>query len=163
MISADRRTIRTSFLVLSLAVPAVALAALCLGQNRPGLQVPKGPSGKVFKNIKVLKDLPSDQMIPVMHKISTSLGVRCDFCHVITADHKGFEKDDKPMKNKAREMIVMTGEIIKRFRTVNKKVGCFTCHHGHAEPEAMPEGLGRPGGPGRPGMPGRPGRPGPRR
>jgi len=47
-------------------------------------------------------------------------------------------------------MITMTGEIRKRFKTVNNKVECFTCHHGHAEPDKMPEGPGGPGGPGGP-------------
>jgi len=44
-----------------------------------------------FKNLQVLKDVPSDQMIPAMQFISASLGVQCEFCHVRDA----YDKDDK--------------------------------------------------------------------
>ena len=92
-----------------------------------------------FKNIKVLKNLPADKLIPVMHDYNTALGVRCDFCHVVNADHSGFEKDDKPMKQKAREMIVMVNEMNAKYKTIDKKATCAMCHHGHAEPEiSMP-------------------------
>jgi hypothetical protein len=87
-----------------------------------------------FKNIKVLKDLPADQLIPVMHKIDDSLGVKCDFCHVVNADHSGFDLDTKPTKNKAREMILMVNDIIKHQKTLDKKATCYMCHHGSAEP-----------------------------
>ena len=43
-----------------------------------------------FKNIKVLKGTPAEQVFPTMEFISASLGVKCEFCHVKNA----FEKDD---------------------------------------------------------------------
>ena len=92
-------------------------------------------SKQKFKNIKVLKDLPADQMIPLMQKINASLGVKCDFCHVIKQDHSGFELDEKPAKNVARDMIKMTQTMNKKFKSVKNKVNCFTCHRGHQEPE----------------------------
>jgi len=97
-----------------------------------------------FKNIKVLKKLPADDLIPVMRNINASLGVNCGFCHVVNADHTGFEKDDKPAKNMARQMIQMTNGINSRFKVVDRKVTCFTCHHGHAEPERS--AMAPPGG-----------------
>jgi hypothetical protein len=121
------------------------LASLSLAQNPPAggrRPVPK------LKNIRVLKNVPPDQIIPIMHKINDSLGVRCDFCHEVKTgpggQHEGWELDTKPMKNVARQMITMTYDINKRYRVADKKVTCFTCHHGHAEPESNPEG-GRPG------------------
>ena len=51
-------------------------------------------AGQQFKNIKVLKDIPADQLIPAMQFITASLGVECEFCHVQDA----FDKDDKKTK-----------------------------------------------------------------
>src|SRR6516164_3249794 len=33
-----------------------------------------------FKNVRVLKDIPADELIPTMQFISASLGVDCEFC-----------------------------------------------------------------------------------
>src|SRR5690242_6040056 len=62
-----------------------------------------------FKNIKVLNDMPADQLGKVMNIFSASLGVHCDFCHV----GEDFEKDGKKEKETAREMIRMTFGINK--------------------------------------------------
>ena len=99
-----------------------------------------------YKNIKVLKDLPADQLIPVMHNINTSLGVRCDFCHVINPDHTGFEKDDKPAKETARQMVLMVQRLNRREKAVDNKATCFMCHHGRPEPETMAPAPPPPGG-----------------
>src|SRR5262249_27021240 len=90
------------------------------------------------KNLKVLKNLPADQLIPVMQKFNAALGVRCDFCHVINPDHSGFDLDTKPEKNVARKMILMAQDINKRYTVLDKKGTCFMCHHGHAMPEGQP-------------------------
>src|SRR5690349_22888772 len=39
-------------------------------------------SEQVYKNIVQLKGTPSEQLIPAMQVISSSLGVECTFCHV---------------------------------------------------------------------------------
>ncbi len=142
MHSSSRGLARTTVLLPVLVIPTLLLGALCLAQNekKPGKVE---TSGKKFKNIKVLKDLPADQLVPLMHKINDSLGVKCDACHVINADHSGWDKDDKPMKNVAREMIVMTMNLNKKEKSVHGKVTCFTCHRGHPEPEGMAGGGGR--------------------
>jgi photosynthetic reaction center cytochrome c subunit len=90
-----------------------------------------------YKNIKVLKNLPADQLIPVMRNINASLGVRCDFCHVINPDHTGFEKDDKPAKETARRMVVLVQHLNRREKAVDNKATCFMCHHGRPEPETI--------------------------
>ena len=85
-----------------------------------------------------------------MHEWNTALDVKCDFCHTIGADHSGFDKDDKPMKNVARSMVNMLEDMKKRERPLRAKGTCFMCHHGHAEPSMHADGEGgRPGGPGR--------------
>src|ERR1700729_3301188 len=65
-------------------------------------QAPK-TTEQAFKNIRVLKGLPADQLIPSMQFITAALGVECGFCHVEGA----FDKDDKETKQTARKMIQM--------------------------------------------------------
>lgn len=64
-------------------------------------------SSEVYKNVKVLNDAPSDQLVPSMKFISSSLGVRCEYCHVENA----FDKDDKETKQIARKMMQMVFAI----------------------------------------------------
>ena len=135
---------------------ALLVGASCLAataQNQPAGRVPT--SAEQFKNIKVLKDLPADQMIPVMHNISISLGVQCTFCHEVETDaqgrHTGFEKDTKKEKDIARGMISMTQELNAHQRILDKKATCFMCHHGQAEPQVRAPMPPLPGAPPRPG------------
>jgi len=124
---------RKTALLAGLILPALLLVAASMAQE----QAPEKPqtAKEKFKNIKVLKDLPADQLIPVMRKWNTALGVKCDFCHTIAADHSGFEKDNKPEKSAARKMVQMTNDINKRHKVVEKKVKCITCHQGNKEPK----------------------------
>ena len=61
------------------------------------------PAEDVFKNIKILKGVPSDQLLPSMQFITAALGVQCQFCHV----DGHFDQDDKPPKEAARHMMTM--------------------------------------------------------
>jgi photosynthetic reaction center cytochrome c subunit len=87
-----------------------------------------------YKNVQVLKDLPADQLIPAMQFIETSLGVECETCHVEGA----YEKDDKPLKKTARDMMKMQMEINKNNFGGNRQVTCNTCHRGAEQPASIP-------------------------
>jgi outer membrane lipoprotein-sorting protein len=87
-----------------------------------------------FKNIKVLKDIPADQLIPAMQFITASLGKECEFCHVEGA----FEKDDKKPKETARKMMEMMFAINKDSFEGHREVTCYTCHRGSADPVGIP-------------------------
>jgi photosynthetic reaction center cytochrome c subunit len=89
---------------------------------------------EVFKNILVLKGIPSDQLIPAMQFISSSLGVECNFCHA----EGHFEKDDKKAKQTARDMIRMAFALNKNNFDGRREVTCFSCHHGSPKPLASP-------------------------
>lgn len=91
-------------------------------------------AGAVFKNIQVLKDVPSDELVPTMRFIAASLGVECNYCHV--QDH--FEKDDKKPKQVAREMIRMMSAIDNENFDRYREVTCYSCHRGSTKPEATP-------------------------
>ncbi|HLG17826.1 MAG TPA: c-type cytochrome [Blastocatellia bacterium] len=82
-----------------------------------------------YKNIQMLRGLPSERIEKVMFAFKASLGVECTYCHI----KDQFEKDDKPTKQVARKMIQMT-------RAANREIGgagrvtCFTCHRGQPRP-----------------------------
>jgi photosynthetic reaction center cytochrome c subunit len=89
---------------------------------------------EVFKNIQVLKGVPSDQLIPGMEFITSSLGVECSFCHV----EGHFDKDDKKPKQTARAMMRMMFALNKNSFEGHREVTCYSCHRGARDPIATP-------------------------
>ena len=97
------------------------------------------PAEQVFKNIQVLKGVPAGRLLSIMERGYTrSLGVRCDYCHVVGE----WEKDDKQTKQTARDMVRMNADInaeLKKIKTIaadNPVVNCSTCHRGQPKPGA---------------------------
>ena len=102
------------------------------------------------KNIRVLKGLPESQLFPLMNFVATSLGVKCNFCHVQQGkDPKtGFdiviwESDDKPEKQTARRMMQMVLSIKANDKVDFREnaVTCYTCHRGQTQPVGLPPML----------------------
>ena len=123
------------------------LSQRILAVMQPGSDAPAQPSaqaspktaGTVFKNLKVLSDVPSDQIIPSMRFITSSLGVRCSFCHV----EGRFEDDAKKEKEVARDMMRMMFAINQNNFEGTRKVTCNSCHRGAPKPMAIPAiGIG---------------------
>jgi photosynthetic reaction center cytochrome c subunit len=83
-------------------------------------------AGDAYMNVQILKDIPSDQLLPSMRYITTALGVECNFCH----DPKSFDSDDKPEKATARKMMTMMFAINKDNFSGRREITCYTCHHG---------------------------------
>ena len=124
----------------------------------PVVAATQGPPNPEFKNLQVLpRDLTRDQLITIMRSFNDGLGVRCDFCHVVTATEPrmqfDFPADTKEKKKAARVMIQTTMELnhtwIPRVKTAlgevepagapeEIKVHCWTCHRGKSEPEDPP-------------------------
>lgn len=113
------------------------------------------PAESVFKNLKILKDMPASRVLNVMNAFSHALGVNCNFCHV-----PGHWKDeDKKSKQIARDMMKMSSAINDEylakmdFGNDHPHVNCTTCHRGEREPMHMMRMMMReqrgPGGPGR--------------
>ena len=97
------------------------------------------PAGKVFKNVKVLKDMPAGEFVKSMDVIyGRGLGMACGNCHVITK----YDDDTRKNKRVARDMQEMT-DYINKVRLVNikeldsgyVKVTCVTCHAGSNQPK----------------------------
>lgn len=102
--------------------------------------VPKGQTqtkvetaGQKFKSIKVLNDMPADQMGKVMNMMSASLGVDCKFCHA--SNDGDYEKEGFEHKDIARNMLKMTFELNKNYFEGRPEINCNTCHQGKAHPQ----------------------------
>jgi hypothetical protein len=93
---------------------------------------------QVKKNIQVLKGLPASQLDPVMGFMATSLGVRCNHCHVVDSTGWQFDKDDKREKGTARKMLQMVMDLNAKSFGGRTEVTCYTCHHGSTDPVKMP-------------------------
>src|SRR5947207_1418502 len=90
------------------------------------------------KNIKLLGDLPASQLIPVMNYFASSMGRRCNFCHVNNNGQWDYAADTKPEKNTAREMIKMVLDLHKQTFNGSTDISCFTCHRGRNQPQSVP-------------------------
>lgn len=104
-------------------------------QAKPSAPNAPKPAEEVYKNIKILKGVPSDQLIPSMQFITAALGVQCQFCHV----DGHFDQDDKPPKEAARHMMQMMFAIDKDNFHGHTEVTCNTCHRGSVHPMSVPE------------------------
>lgn len=82
-----------------------------------------------YKNIQLLRGIPSERLMKVMFAFKASLGVDCTYCHI----KDQFEKDDKPQKQTARKMIQLVRDTNARLGSMTR-VTCFTCHRGQTRP-----------------------------
>jgi len=94
------------------------------------------PVEQVFHNIQVFRGLPQSELLPVMHLMRASLGVRCDHCHV--AENGMYWEDEKSAKAKARQMIRMVDDINNKNFGGQPVVTCNSCHRGNAIPVGIP-------------------------
>ena len=110
---------------------ALTFGILAFSQDAPkkSKMDPNKPAGEQFKNVQILKEVPSGQFIGYMHAFNASLGVECTFCHA--QDRSSDEKEEKLM---ARKMLTMTHDINEKFFAGKMEVRCFTCHKGASHP-----------------------------
>lgn len=125
-------------IVLSCSVLALITLSWRARASSPTTQSPPAekPVEQVQKNIQVLQGMPASQLLPVMHIMRTSLGVRCDYCHV--AENGKYWMDDKPAKQTARKMLQMVFDINKNNFGGKNVVSCNSCHRGSTKPVAVP-------------------------
>lgn len=101
----------------------------------------KQPAGEVFRNIQLFKTMEAGKLPGTMGFWSHALGVTCKHCHIVDQ----WEKEDRPEKQIARDMVGMVSEIntnllknIKNLDSPEPKIGCWTCHRGKVIPEFFP-------------------------
>jgi photosynthetic reaction center cytochrome c subunit len=125
-------------LSMVLFAATLMLAPIALAQHSlDGPATEAKTAEQVYKNIVQLKGTPSEQLLPAMQVISSSLGVECSFCHVPGKA----ELDDKPAKKTAREMMAMVASINKGSFGGRQQVSCYSCHHGSTNPASVPPVL----------------------
>jgi hypothetical protein len=90
-------------------------------------------AGQKFKSIKVLNDMPADQLGKVMNMMSASLGVDCKFCHGSNDDN--FEKEGFEHKDAARKMMKMVFDLNKSQFGGRPEINCNSCHNGKSHPQ----------------------------
>ena len=97
----------------------------------------KLPANQVFKNVKLLGDIPAGRLLRIMDMgYSQALGVSCEHCHV----EDRWDADEKRPKRAAREMILLTSRIndqlgqMEEIDTGEATVNCTTCHRGYVKP-----------------------------
>jgi len=107
------------------------------------------PAGNLQeRNLKVLpKNISNEKLDSVMNSFEHALGVKCNFCHAKSKNDPEkleYASDDKPEKEIARKMMIMTNDINKKYFNFNdtedpeiiQSVNCLTCHRGEPHPES---------------------------
>ena len=97
------------------------------------------PAGTVFKNVKLLKDMPAAEFLKNMDvNYGRGLGMGCGNCHVVGK----YDEDTRKNKRVARQMQEMTNHIntvrlaqIKELDEDYTKITCVTCHAGSGHPK----------------------------
>jgi hypothetical protein len=90
------------------------------------------------KNVQLLTNMSDYELARTMNMMRASLGVHCDFCHVVNKETGwDFASDDKKEKKVAREMIQMVLKLNKEQFGGRTEVGCNTCHQGHINPQGL--------------------------
>ncbi|HEX7139627.1 MAG TPA: c-type cytochrome [Vicinamibacterales bacterium] len=90
-----------------------------------------------FKNVQLLKSLTPAQLDAEMNLMRSSLGVSCDFCHVVKDKNLDFASDEKSEKKTAREMISIVLDTNDKFFNKRPVVTCNTCHRGSTSPVGL--------------------------
>jgi photosynthetic reaction center cytochrome c subunit len=133
LMTSRRIRLRIAWVALLIVAGAIWKGDIAHSQSPPADK----PVEQVRKNIQVLRGLPDSQLFPVMNFIGDSLGVHCDYCHVIQGvDPKTgrdiwlYESDAKAAKTRGREMLKMVLDINKTTFGGNQTVTCYSCHRG---------------------------------
>ena len=132
IMSISRKTIVTGSLVAMVITSVAAINPACQKDD--------------FKNLKVLpKNISSKDLQKIMvDEFQDGLGVGCNFCHAKEKGslHFDYASDEKPEKEIARSMMLMTMDVNKKyFEVENPLIGdsvltisCNTCHQGTPHP-----------------------------
>ena len=128
----------------------IVLAIGVADANAQGFSWPEEP-----ENLQVLaEDVKGAELGAVMRGFATSLGVRCQHCHVGEGQDLSqfdFASDEKPTKQKARVMLQMVDalnhEHLPKLSDIEERsspaleVTCMTCHRKQSRPVMLQDVL----------------------
>jgi len=131
---------RLAFVCLSLSLTLTIVQAQQPAAPQRGGQTPAAPTGPLapekYKDIKVLTDIPADQLDVTMRYIAAATGFQCQGCHVRdqATGEFAYEQDTRT-KTTARAMMNLV-------KTVNAgdfgaRINCGTCHGGQNRPAGL--------------------------
>ncbi|HEY6136482.1 MAG TPA: c-type cytochrome [Thermoanaerobaculia bacterium] len=90
------------------------------------------------KNVQILTNMSDYELQRTMNMMRASLGVHCDFCHVVNKETGwDFASDEKKEKKTTREMMAMVIKLNKEQFGGRTQIGCNTCHRGAINPKAL--------------------------
>ena len=132
-----------------------ALGIVLLTSSLAQAQAPAGggQAEQPMTNIQVFpKDATRAQVVQTMNAFNESLGVKCDYCHVLEGPGKrnDFASDEKRTKKVARQMFLFRDQINAMLPIVVGKTGdagvtrvlCRSCHVGLPIPKQTTEIVG---------------------
>jgi photosynthetic reaction center cytochrome c subunit len=85
--------------------------------------------------VRALDDTAAGQVVPIMSWFTQQLGVSCTHCH---AEGGRWESDEKRAKSRARQMLLMVGNLAHLYYQGSTPVTCGTCHRGETRPARAP-------------------------
>ncbi len=134
---------RLTFLrTLVLLCAGTALLTGATPQAKQGKAPAKAAAKEPGTNLKVFKGqgLDDEALDGAMDFMGAALGVNCAHCHVRDEAKQAmlWARDDKPAKEKARQMVRMTRALNTTHFGGEEVITCATCHNGHAKPETIP-------------------------
>jgi hypothetical protein len=95
------------------------------------------PAGTVYKNVRLLKDIPARALLDTMNAYGRALGLTCTGCHVAGQ----WASDERQNKKLAREMQILVNDLnAKQMPAMNNldagfpHVTCAMCHRGAGHP-----------------------------
>jgi hypothetical protein len=130
----------------------MSIAVSLHGQARAAGQAPAAPAPaaqapaarpqmaeEAFKNVRVLRGIPVKEFMNTMGFFAASLAFNCTDCHggASASDWANYATDT-PLKNRARQMIMMVKAINDANFGGRQFVTCYTCHRGSQKPKIVP-------------------------
>ena len=132
--------------VLCGSLLSAALLGAALRADGQNAAAPVTQATTKSRNLKVLpKDISDRELMRLMFTYQQYLGVPCNYCHAQDPDtgQIDYASDDNPVKETARFMITMTGDINSKYlsRLGNSRyaepITCGNCHRGQVQPPSF--------------------------
>jgi hypothetical protein len=134
----------------------IALLATAMVYAETSARMKKDKDGITTRNLRILpNNISHEQLIDIMKHFSSSLGVKCSYCHVakkgeLTSEGKpvyDFASDDLHHKRIARKMMRLVQETNEDLDDIGdrhfERISCITYHRGNTQPSMSLDSANR--------------------